>query len=65
MAGSGQSGQQQTNAQAYMPMMQGQGYPMYGMYSQQYGCVSYVFMKPYYWLIAFCIYFYGEICIDI
>jgi len=37
MASSGQSGQQQTNAQAYMPMMQNQGYPMYGMYSQQYG----------------------------
>lgn len=39
MAASGQSGQQQSNAQAYMPMMQSQGYPMYGMYSQQYGFV--------------------------
>lgn len=39
MAASGQSGQQQTNAQTYMPMVQGQGYPMYGMYSQQYGFV--------------------------
>ena len=37
MASNSQSGQQ-SNTQAYMPMVQGQGYPMYGMYSaQQYG----------------------------
>ncbi len=41
MQNQGQSGQQQGNPQSYVPMVQGQGYPMYNMYSAgQYAYVS-------------------------
>ena len=61
MAGSGQSGQQQSNAQAYMPVMQGQGYPMFGMYSQQYGFVKYLLFV--YICILYCILYDTDISI--